>query len=166
MDRFRASIRLPPRGGTIPMEPLSLQKIALELFVAIHANSSYPVPGSLPEIHRVPVEVMQQKVCGKPCTIKAFFHPEWGVYLDENLDLEGNPFDRSVLLHELVHYLQNTGGRFEKMPVSCRRNYLAEIEAYKIQNLYLASIDSPKRALHMGWSANCGDEDERPKGPD
>lgn len=144
------------------MENLALHKVALELLVAIHANSSYPVPNSVPQIQSVPVEVMQQKLCGKPCAVKAFYHPEWGIYLDENLDLEGSAFDRSVLLHELVHYLQNTIGRFEKMPVSCERNYQAEIEAYKIQNLYLVSINSPKRALHMGWASSCRDDSKEP----
>lgn len=145
------------------MDPLSVHRIALELFVAIHANSSYPVPRAEPEIHSVALEVMQQKICGKPCAVKAFYHPEWGVYLDEKLDLEGSAFDRSVLLHELVHYLQNTTGRFEKMPVSCERNYLAEIEAYKIQNLYLASVNSPRRALHMGWTSTCKEPDRNAK---
>jgi hypothetical protein len=83
------------------------------------------------------------------------------VYLDENLDLQGNVFDRSVFLHELVHYMQNQTGRFEKMPVTCERNYLAEVEAYAIQNQYLASVNSPKRALHMGWAVACRDGDRK-----
>ncbi len=77
------------------------------------------------------------------------------MYLDETLDVRENDFDRSVLLHELVHYLQNTGGGFEKMSISCERNQLAETEAYRIQNQYLSSLHSPKRALYMGWTRNC-----------
>lgn len=132
-----------------------LHEIAAELFAAIHALSGYAVPAAMPEIHAVPLPVMQQKVCGKPCALKAFYHPEWGVYLDETLDLRESEFDRSILLHELVHYLQNKGGRFEKVPHACERNQLAEAEAYKIQNLYLSSRNSPKRALFNGWTVRC-----------
>lgn len=140
-----------------------LDRIVLEMFVAIHALSGYAVPETPPVIHSVPLEVMQQKICGRPCAVKAFYHPQWGVYLDEKLDLQGNDFDRSVLLHELVHFMQNTTGRFEKMPISCERNNLAEIEAYKIQNQYLASVGSPTRALYMGWTVSCSDHDRKPE---
>src|SRR5262245_3683037 len=124
------------------MDASALHGIVADLFIAIHALSGYAVPAAAPPVHSVPLGVMQQKLCGKPCAVKAFYHPEWGVYLDETLDVEKDDFDRSVLLHELVHYLQNTSGRFEKMPVSCERNHLAESEAYKIQNLYLSSLNS------------------------
>lgn len=137
------------------MDASALHGIVAELFVAIHGLAGYAVPAELPPIHSVPVSVMQQKLCGKPCPVKAFYHPEWGVYLDETLDLEKDEFDRSVLLHELVHYLQKRSGRFEKMPVSCERNHLSEAEAYKIQNLYLSSVNSPRRALFTGWAAGC-----------
>jgi hypothetical protein len=139
------------------MDLQTLHTVAAELFGAIHALSGYPVPAAMPPMQAVPVAVMQQKICGKPCPVKAFYHPQWGVYLDETMDIGGNEFDRSVLLHELVHHLQNTGGRFEKMPVSCERNQLAEAEAYKIQNLYLASVNSARRALHTGWTGTCSE---------
>ncbi|HVY06761.1 MAG TPA: DUF6647 family protein [Burkholderiales bacterium] len=140
------------------MDAHALGELVAELFVAIHALSAYPVPQAGPEIHSVPLEVMQQKLCGKPCAVKAFYHPQWGVYLDEKLDLRDNAFDRSVLLHELVHFMQKTTGRFEKAPGACQRNYLSEVEAYEIQNLYLASVNSPTRALYAGWTMACKDE--------
>jgi hypothetical protein len=144
------------------MDLPSLQQLAFDLFGAIHALSGYPVPATLPPIQAVPVEVMQQKACGKPCAVKAFYHPEWGVFFDEKMDLAANDFDRSVLLHELVHYLQSTGGRFEKMPITCERNQLAEAEAYKIQNLYLSSVNSARRALFTGWTGTCAESRTAP----
>lgn len=142
--------------------PVQLNDLVLELFAAIQMLSGYPVPQTLPQIHTASVQEMQQRVCGKPCPVKAFYHREWGVYLDETLDLRGSAFDRSVLLHELVHYVQNVTGRFEKIPVSCRRNHLAELEAYRIQNLYLASVNSPARALYTPWMVPCTDEARQP----
>ncbi|HEX7810324.1 MAG TPA: hypothetical protein VF460_00325 [Burkholderiales bacterium] len=131
--------------------------VAMDLLAAIHALSGYAVPASLPEIHAVPLPVMQQRVCGKPCAIKAYYHPVDGVFFDEKLDLANSEFDRSILLHELVHYLQKASGRFENMPAACERNQAAEAEAYKIQNLYLSSRNSPTRALFSGWTVRCDD---------
>ena len=146
------------------MDTLSLGNVVAELFVAIHALSGYAVPQSMPEIHSVPVSVMQQKLCGKPCAVKAYYHPDEGVYLDEQLDLGGNAFDRSVLLHELVHYMQKTSGRFDKTPGACMRNHLAEVEAYNLQNEYLSSVNSPTRAIYAGWRPNCRDDEEKQAG--
>jgi hypothetical protein len=73
--------------------------------------SEYPSPDVLPQIHRVSVIEMQQKICGgRSCAVKAFYHPEWGVYVDEALDIQDNAFDRSIQLHELVHHVQHAAG--------------------------------------------------------
>jgi len=137
----------------------------VELFTAIRLISGYPNPDVLPEIQRVSVAEMQQKICGgRSCPVKAFYHPEWGVYVDEALDIENNTFDRSILLHELVHHLQKTTGRFDAVPNFCRRRNAQELEAYNIQNRYLSNESSSRRALVMGWSRKCKDEDTR-QGP-
>lgn len=142
------------------MDPIALQKLMVELFAAIQLVSAYPRPDSLPEVHVVPGEVMQQKICGRPCPVKAFYHPEWGVYVDETLDVFGDPFARSILLHELVHHLQRTTGKFQAVPGNCHRKNAEELEAYEIQNRYLSRIGASKRALVVGWAQICRDDDE------
>jgi len=120
--------------------------------------SGYPSPDGLPQIQRVSVAEMQQRICGgRSCAVKAFYHPEWGVYVDEALDIRNNAFDRSILLHELVHHLQNTTGKFDAVPNFCIRRHAQELEAYEIQNRYLAYQGGSRRALVMGWSG-CKDE--------
>jgi len=137
----------------------------VELFTAIRLISGYPNPDVLPEIQRVSVAEMQQKICGgRSCPVKAFYHPEWGVYVDEALDIENNTFDRSILLHELVHHLQKTTGRFDAVPNFCSRRNAQELEAYNIQNRYLSNESVSRRALVVGWSGKCKDEDTR-QGP-
>ncbi|HEX4985367.1 MAG TPA: hypothetical protein VFV71_04765 [Burkholderiales bacterium] len=140
------------------MDAVLLRDVVAELFASIHALSGYAVADGVPEIHAVPVAVMQRELCGKPCPVKAYFHPDRGIFLDETLDLRDSAFDRSVLLHELVHYLQKSTGRFEKAPGTCLRNHLSEVEAYDIQNRYLSSVNSPTRALYSGWTVACRDE--------
>ena len=127
------------------MDPATLAKLVGELLTAIHAVSGLAAPTQLPEIHQVPQTVIQEKFCRGPCRVPAAYHPEWGVYLDERLDVVHNTFDRSVLLHELVHHVQATSGLYEGQPDSCERATREERQAYDIQNRYLASVKDWRR---------------------
>jgi hypothetical protein len=138
------------------MEASALNSLLVELFAAIKLVSGYPAPATLPEVNALPAAEIQKRLCeGRLCQIKAFYHPEWGVIVDETLDFRNDPFDRSILLHELVHHLQKTTGRFDSMVNFCNRRTAQELEAYEIQNRYLDGIHSPRRALVAGWAGKC-----------
>jgi hypothetical protein len=140
------------------MEAAVLQHLVVELFTAVNLLSGYPVPDTLPEIHSVPAAIMQEKICHRPCPVKAYYHPDVGVYIDQDLDLTDDVFARSILLHELVHHVQHTTGKFEIFSGFCVRKNAEEMEAYKIQNLYLSHEHSAKRAVYMGWASRCKEE--------
>jgi hypothetical protein len=143
------------------LDQSALVSLMVELFTAIRLISAYPVPDVLPEVHSVPQSEIQRRLCdSRPCRIKAFYHPDWGVTVDETLDFHNDPFDRSILLHELVHHLQKTTGKFEVVASFCSRRISEELEAYEIQNRYLSEIHAPRRALVMGWRGKCADDDE------
>ena len=128
------------------MDQSSLSSLVVELFTTIQLLGGYSVPQSSPEIHVVPHAVIEEKICRSQCRrIKAFYHPDWGVYVDESLDLAGDKFDRSILLHELVHHVQHAAGAFEMLPSDCQRRNAEEQEAYLLQNKYLAAIGDPRR---------------------
>ena len=100
--------------------------------------------------------MIEEKICRSQCKrIKAFYHPDWGVYLDESLDLSGDAFGRSVLLHELMHYVQHSAVAYETLPSDCERRNAEEHEAYKVQNRYLASIGDPRRIPIGAWIGPC-----------
>ncbi len=91
----------------------------------------------------------------KPCRVRAIYIPHLGVYMDDNLDIEHNEFDRSILLHELVHHAQAVMGKYEDLSL-CENWKSSEIEAYRIQDMFLARVASAKRiprgmtqALHV-----------------
>jgi hypothetical protein len=137
----------------------ALVSLMVELFTAIRLVSAYPAPAVLPEVHALPQIEIQRRLCdSRPCRIKAFYHPDWGVIVDEMLDVHNDPFDRSIQLHELVHHLQKTTGKFE-IASFCSRRIAEELEAYEIQNRYLSEIGAARRALTMGWTGKCADND-------
>lgn len=145
------------------MDHSALVSLMVELFTAIKLISGYPSPAVLPQVETAPLTEIQRRLCGgRPCHIKAYYHPDSGVVLDEALDFEHNAFDRSILLHELVHHLQKTTGKYEVMS-RCSRRFSEELEAYEIQNRYLSQIGVSRRALSMGAPGPCADEDAASK---
>lgn len=143
------------------MDQSALVSLMVELFAAIKLVSGYPGPAVLPEVHSLPQTEIQRRLCdSRPCRVKAYYHPDSGVIVDEALDLQGDAFDRSILLHELVHHLQKTTGKYEAVTSFCSRRISEELEAYEIQNRYLAEIHASRRALVMGWNGKCASDDE------
>jgi hypothetical protein len=131
----------------------------VELFAAIRHVSNYPEPDSFPVVQALSLTEIQQRLCaGRACKVKAYYHPDRGVIVDEALDFEGDAFDRSILLHELVHHLQKTTGKFEPVASFCSRRISEEMEAYEIQNRYLSRIHEARRALVTGWTGKCDDD--------
>ena len=141
--------------------PLTEAELVPALMSAIHQLSKYPRPANVPEIFRVPKERLQELACtSSKCGVLATYQPGEGIFLDERLKPETNLFDRSVLLHELVHYLQELNHeRGDAKP--CERWYYREIEAYAIQKTFLTLVGSPVR---VGYSANkstCDAQDDQ-----
>ncbi len=141
------------------MDQSALLSLMVELFAVIKLVSGYPSPEVLPAIEAVPKAEIQRRLCNsRPCSIKAYYHPDSGVVIDESLDVVNDAFDRSILLHELVHHLQKTTGKFQVVGKFCTRRISEEFEAYDIQNRYLSRINASRRALVMGWHGKCDDD--------
>jgi len=121
-----------------------LAPVIRELLAAIEALSDYRATDAWPAIFLAPQYRIEQKVCDTPCTVRAAYLPREGIFLSAHLDVVRNPLDRSALLHELVHYLQQGHAKFERMH-GCVRERAKEREAYAIQNAYLASLGSRER---------------------
>ena len=141
------------------MDSASLAPLVAELLTTVHLLSGYPAVSIQPEIHRLPQALIAEKACHKPCGVRAYYRPDWGVLLDESLNVESDSFDRSILLHELVHHVQAVKGRFDTMPNACDRWNAAEREAYALQNRFLAEGHSARHVVMPAWVARCDGTD-------
>ena len=141
----------------MPDQPLA--QLLLELFTAIKMLSGYPVPETLPEVHRVPRAQLESRICQTVCGVKAFYLKGEGVYIDQELDIERDLPARSILLHELVHHVQGVTGKFDSLP-GCHGWYAREYEAYQIQNQYLRWEGSTTSYYMNGLLRNCAREME------
>jgi hypothetical protein len=109
-------------------------RLLLQLLLAASDLTGYPVPEVMPHVAIVAPEVM-------PCACKGAY--EGGtLWVSGDLDL-AKPFARSVLLHELVHHLQEQAAGAPQGQVTRVR---FEREAVEAQNRYLALQGSGQRA--------------------
>ncbi|HXX10629.1 MAG TPA: hypothetical protein VEK05_03855 [Burkholderiales bacterium] len=137
------------RSATQDLEPL-----LRSLFEAIGTLSDYRAPENLPPVFLLPQSAIEAKVCDEPCNVSAAYIPHDGIYLAEYLDPEHQAVDRSILLHELVHYLQQGHPKFAHLK-GCERERAKEQEAYEIQNAYLASLQVGRRAIFYDGEFDC-----------
>ena len=131
-----------------------LVALLLDLFRAIESISGYPVPAVLPDVHVLPLEALQARVCSWACPVKAFYLRGEGVFIEESLNFRNDLKARSILLHELVHHVQNLSGRFDSLP-GCAAWNARDREAYEIQNEYLRAAGVSVRQYMAGMVRRC-----------
>jgi hypothetical protein len=102
--------------------------------------STYPYPESAPAYSVRPHSFFVERACGgnSNCNIAAWYNNDGTIYLDERLQNWDDPVVRSVIVHELVHYLQDLSGKFKND--DCRDQLQREREAYAIQRIYLNRV--------------------------
>ncbi len=121
--------------GNAGVDVLTEAELMPALVSALYQISKYHRLVATPEVIRVPHERIEAIVCNAKCAALAAYRPGAGIYLDERLKPETNLFDRSVLLHELVHYVQDMSDEHGDMR-PCERWYQREQEAYAIQKIF------------------------------
>jgi hypothetical protein len=143
--------------------PMAMEDLLPALMDAIDRLSRYPVPEGFPPVHRVAHEKIEELACGGACAALAVYRPGEGIYLDESLMPETDVFARSVLLHELVHYVQDVADNQGEVE-SCDRWVRREQQAYSIQMRFLSLAGSETVvAAYMGLTnLGCPSEVNKP----
>ncbi len=108
--------------------------------------SGYPAPAEAPEVVTAPHAFFVQNACNQhECKVLGWYAGGRRLYIDEALDPENNLFASSIVVHEMVHYLQALarggaslagGAAFDNTP-SCRQFVHWEFEAYAVQREYI-----------------------------
>ena len=88
-----------------------------------------------PQVVAADPSYLQERVCGRPCRVFAWYSPEGIIYLDKRLDPERDLAARSILVHELVHHAQQAAKRGPA--ANCLEWAAREREAYAIQARWL-----------------------------
>lgn len=126
-----------------------LSEIVASLLLYAQMATGYGAPAAPPEIVFLPQAELADAACHKPCPIYGWYPLGDVIYLDDHLDPVGDLEARGILLHELVHHLQQLAGAFTD-DIACRNWARREQEAYKVQARWL-------RDEHVAASAYSGD---------
>lgn len=150
------------------MESGALVQLVAKLLAAVASLTDYAVPADPPAIALVPHARLELMACGQPCRVYGWFPPGETIYLDQRLDLRHDPGAQSILLHELVHYVQQKSGTFPAEG-DCRSWLAREWEAYDVQLRWLAQRRAPKTALsRYGFrpaAVSCVEDESAASGP-
>jgi hypothetical protein len=99
--------------------------------------SGYSLPDTPPDIAAVSHSYLVEHACGgRECKVMGWFPPGHTIFLDKRLNPKVSLYASSILVHEMVHYLQHQSGRLNA-PFSCETAIELEREAYAVQQEYL-----------------------------
>ena len=116
--------------------PVAVAKLISMLLLAIAGYTGFAVPKQHPEISFLPRSELQERFCGWPCPIHAFFPPGSTVYLEQGLNVFHDPVSESILVHELTHWMQQANLP-HPVAQSCQEWLDREYEAFDVQYRWL-----------------------------
>jgi hypothetical protein len=128
-----------PTGGLHAIDAVLLRDLIA--WAAEHRDRRLPAPGEAPVLQAMPEEQLRQIVCADVAEhacrglVAAYEPARQRIVYRDSLDMR-RPFDRSFIVHELVHWLQHRDGQAHA-GADCRAVFAAEREAYAAQNRYL-----------------------------
>ena len=113
--------------------------------------SNYPHPGDAPEIVYKPHQFFVDTACAgfEKCKAVAWYNNEKTIFLDDRIKGNTDANTRSVVVHELAHYLQDLSGKYTDM--DCNLHAKREREAYSIQRQYLNKIAGRFVAIYQNY---------------
>ena len=111
--------------------------------------SGYPAPEVSPAIRFEPHSFFVERVCGgRDCRVVGWYNDDNVIYIDEKHRDDDSTFAASLVVHELVHYLQHQSGEFDSH--SCEDSLRREREAYRVQNRYIVDAHASFALVRPG----------------
>jgi len=117
----------------------NITELILALLLWITSNTEYVHPLQKPNIEFVEQTRLATLACGRECEILAYTPetPKYRIYLSDKLNPLTNVYDRGILLHELIHVLQNEQNFFTEFDTKTKK-HLREMDALLKHNIFLS----------------------------
>jgi len=126
------------------------RELLRELTLEAVSITGLAMPKALPPVVLADKETVARYACAGKCRAAGAYHPRYGVAIDRSLDPLNDDLARSILLHELVHYLQHENQLYADK-TDCARWFKREEHAYSAQQQYLRKVQSTS---HVAISLN------------
>lgn len=116
---------------------MNLNEFILSLLLTLQSEYGINEDIDPPQVHLVSSNQLIQMACISGCDeVRGWTPPGVSIYLDYTLDFQNSIHDQSILLHELVHYVQYKYG-LDEMSTECLTWKLREAKAYQFQIKWL-----------------------------
>ncbi len=104
--------------------------------------SGYKTNGDNPKLQFKPHQFFVDNACygNDKCRVVGWYNDQGIVYIDKKLDALNSRFERSLVVHEFVHYLQHISGKFKTG--TCEEFIQREREAYTAQRDFIMAYGS------------------------
>ena len=117
----------------------NLNELIVALLLWITTNTEYKDPKKFPLVEFIEQEQLSQLACKRDCEILALTPeiPKYTIYLSKTLDPMNDICHRGILLHELIHILQDDQKKFINYDLKTKK-HLREMNALVNHNIYLS----------------------------
>ncbi len=130
--------------------------------------TGYPMPDELPVIEFVPHSFFVERICDGvdlpefPCGVRAMYDDNIDafIFVDEVYEDNITGFVKSIIVHEMVHYLQDLSGKWKdietwKRDIRCQERMYRQREAYMVQDRFALDVYNRRRLLPRRYDP-CG----------
>ena len=117
----------------------NISELIVALLFWITSNTDYKEPAKLPDIEFLDQKSLSQLACKRDCEIMAYTpeEPKYKIYLSSSLNPMDNVCDRAILMHEIIHVLQDEQKIYTNYD-SKTKKHLREMDALVNHNIYLS----------------------------
>ena len=119
----------------------SLNELILALLLWITSNTDYKDPKQIPKLEFLEQRELSELACGRKCEIMAYtpYSPKYLIYMSKELDPMNDVCHRGILMHEIIHVLQEEQGFFKNYDLKTKK-HLREMNALVNHNIYLSQF--------------------------
>ena len=119
----------------------SLNELILALLLWITSNTDYKDPKQMPKLEYLEQRELAELACGRKCEIMAYTpnSQKYLIYMSKELDPMNDVCHRGILMHEIIHVLQEEQGFFKNYDQKTKK-HLREMNALVNHNIYLSQF--------------------------
>ena len=117
----------------------NINELIVALLLWITSHTEYKNPIKYPSIEFIEQKELSQLACKMDCEILAYtpLEPKYKIYLSNKLDPLNDICHRGILMHEIIHVLQEEQGVFSDYELRTKK-HMREMDALVNHNIFLS----------------------------
>ena len=117
----------------------NINELIVALLLWITSHTEYKNPIKYPSIEFIEQKELSQLACKMDCEILAYtpIEPKYKIFLSNKLDPLNDVCHRGILMHEIIHVLQEEQGVFSDYELRTKK-HMREMEALVNHNIFLS----------------------------